>query len=275
MRRFFNVMVFMYYFAIKNHFMKTLGLMLTGSVTTLGLLSYFGAWQPGDRLVKALQSVVANPQPAAQADVQSLVIQQVRDASELTTALYSLQAVVPTRRDATLAGVVLGTTRLLYIAQGEVRAGVDLSQLSPQAIQIEGDRVQVQLPSPHILSQSIDVNRSRVYDYNRGFLNLGPDVAPELQSLAQQEALQQVVQAACRDGVLERASDRARLVVTQLLRGAGYTTITVTFPAVAPDACGLPPKDSSGQNHQKAGEREGVTGSPWLQTWGRKEPPHK
>lgn len=262
MRRFFNVMVFMYYFAIKNHFMKTLGLMLTGSVTTLGLLSYFGAWQPGDRLVKALQSVVANPQPAAQADVQSLVIQQVRDASELTTALYSLQAVVPTRRDATLAGVVLGTTRLLYIAQGEVRAGVDLSQLSPQAIQIEGDRVQVQLPSPRILSQSIDVNRSRVYDYNRGFLNLGPDVAPELQSLAQQEALQQVVQAACRDGVLERASDRARLVVTQLLRGAGYTTITVTFPAVAPDACGLPPKDSSGQNHQKAGEREGVTGSP-------------
>lgn len=228
--------------------MKTLGLMLTGSVTTLGVLSYFGAWQPGDRLVKALQSVVANPQPVAQVDVQSLVIQQVRDASELTTAVYSPQAVVPTRRDATLAGVVLGTTRLLYIAQGEVRAGVDLSQLSPQAIQIKGDQVQLQLPPPRILSRSIDVNRSRVYDYNRGFLNLGPDVAPELQSLAQQEALQQVVQAACRDGVLERASDRARLVVTQLLRSAGYTTITVTVPAVAADACGLPPEAISGQN---------------------------
>ncbi len=223
--------------------------MVVGSVTTLGLLIYLGGWRPGDRLFKVLQSLVANPQPAAQADVQSLVIQQVRDASDLTTAIYSLQAVVPTRQDSTVAGVVLGTTRLLYIAQGEVRAGVDLSQLSPQAIQVKGDRVQVQLPPPRILSRSIDVNRSRVYDYNRGFLNLGPDVAPALQSLAQQEGLEQVVQAACRDGVLQRARDRARLVVTQLLRSAGYTTITVTVPAVDSQACGLPPKAVSDQNY--------------------------
>jgi hypothetical protein len=94
-------------------------------------------------------------------------------------------------------------------------------------VQVEGDRMQIQLPPPQLLDRKIDVSRSNVYDYNRGTFGLGPDVAPELQALAQQQALTKIVEAACTDGVLEKANDRAKLVVTQLITTAGYQNVTV------------------------------------------------
>jgi len=103
----------------------------------------------------------------------------------------------------------------------------------------------VQLPPPQILDSKIDVNRSRVYDYDRGFLNLGPDVAPQLQTLAQRETLQKIVTNACDSGILNEASDRAQSVLTQLLSTAGFRQIEIT-PSLAtkcapPD---LPPSKS-------------------------------
>ena len=68
-------------------------------------------------------------------------------------------------------------------------------------------------------------------------MGLGPDVAPVLQTLAQQEALKKIVEAACTDGVLEKANDRAKLVVTQLLTTAGYQHVTVATQPPLPGNC--------------------------------------
>jgi hypothetical protein len=220
-----------------RRWMKSLPLMLTGGVVVVSMLVGFEVSKTGDRFFKGLSDFFANRQPEPKVDIQSIIIQQVRNASELTTAVFTMQAVVPTSQDATMNGLVIGTTRLLYIAQGEVQAGVDLSQLSPQNVQVNDDSIRIQLPPPRILNSKIDVNRSSVYDYNRGFLNLGPDVAPNLQSLAQQEALKKVVQTACTSGVLQQASDRANLVVTQLLNSAGYQTVIVESQPVSQEQC--------------------------------------
>jgi hypothetical protein len=56
-------------------------------------------------------------------------------------------------------------------------------------VQVTNNTIQLRLPPPRILDSKIDVNRSSVYDYNRGFLGLGPDVGPQLQTLAQRETL--------------------------------------------------------------------------------------
>ncbi|MDX2231814.1 MAG: DUF4230 domain-containing protein [Leptolyngbyaceae cyanobacterium bins.349] len=208
--------------------------MASGGAIAATLLFGFNNFQLSDRLFNTFNRLVM-PQPSApKVDVRSLVLQQVREASELTTAAFTMQAVVPTEQDATLGGFVVGKTKLLYIAHGEIKAGVDLSQITPQNVQVMGDRIQIQLPPPQILDKKIDVNHSQVYDYNRGMLGLGPDVGPELQVLAQQAALQKITAAACEEGILQKASDRAKLVVTQLLTTAGYPTVTVTAqPAAA------------------------------------------
>ena len=202
---------------------------LFGSLS-FGLIS---TWRTGSSLMSRLTA----PQPPAQVDVRTVLVQQVRGASELTTAVFAMESVVPASRDRTLAGYTVGTTTLLYMAYGEVRAGVDLSDMTPQNIQVDGDQITVTLPPPQILDSKIDVARSSVYDYDRGFLGLGPDVAPELQQLAQTETLAKIVDAACRENLLDEANVRAELVVTQLLSTAGYGNVTVKSQAADPAAC--------------------------------------
>ncbi|WP_448600488.1 DUF4230 domain-containing protein [Thermoleptolyngbya sp.] len=216
--------------------LHSLSLLLSGGVMAAGLAVGVGLWQGGDRFLAQLREFFTVQQPTPQVDVQSIVVQQVRTMSELTTAVFAMQAVVPTRRDRTFGGYTIGQTTLLYIAYGEVRAGVDLSQISPTDVQVTGQTVSLRLPPPRILDSKIDVNRSQVYDYDRGFLGLGPDVAPELQQLAQRQTLQEIVTAACNQGILQTASDRAQVAITQLLSTAGYQ-VTVEPQPPAPDAC--------------------------------------
>jgi Protein of unknown function (DUF4230) len=221
-----------------GNFLKTLSMLTTGGTIAIGLLIAAGMWQTGNQFLGKLSALFNAPQPEAQVDVRSMVVQQIRNASELTTAIFTMETVVPASRDRTVGGYVIGKTTLLYIAYGEVRAGVDLSELKPEDVQVNGDTTVLRLPPPRILDSKIDVGRSKVYDYDRGFLGLGPDAAPELQDLAQRQTLDKIVASACANGILQSASDRAQLTVSQLLTTAGYTKLVVENQPSA--ACALP-----------------------------------
>lgn len=212
-----------------------------GGAVLMGIVVGVGYWRAGDRFLEGAR-IMLTPAPAEpQVDVRSVVVTQLRGASELTTAIFAMEAVVPTKSDRTLAGYVIGSTNLLYIAYGEVRAGVDLSQISATDIQVTGESaIQVTLPPAQILDSKLDLTKSNVYDYSRGFLGLGPDAAPELQERAQQEALAKIEEAACSEGLLAEANRRAELTVGQLLATAGFATVTVTTQPPPNSACAAP-----------------------------------
>ena len=216
---------------------RNLMLMTTGASILIALVLGIGMLRSGARFFEGIIAIFNAPQPKPEVDVRSLVVRQIRGASELTTAVFTMEAVVPTRQDRNLGGYKVGTTTLLYIAYGQVRAGVDLEELGSDDVQVVNDTIQLQLPPPRLLDSKIDVNRSSVYDYDRGFLGLGPDVAPQLQTLAQQETLKKIVSAACKEGVLEQANDRAQLAVTQLLNTAGYKDVEVKKRSPLPGTC--------------------------------------
>jgi hypothetical protein len=217
--------------------MKNLSIIVTGGVVVVSVVALAGAWRSGSRVFDRIYEAFTAPQPEPQVEMKPMLVQQLRGISELTTAVFAMQTVVPASRDRTLGGYVIGRTTLLYIAYGEVRAGVDLSSIQPSDIQVNGDTVSVRLPPPQILDSKIDVNRSKVYDYDRGFLGLGPDAAPELQDLAAQTTLQHIVESACDQGVLETASTQARETVGQLLKTAGYVTSIIEVQPPAPETC--------------------------------------
>jgi hypothetical protein len=208
-----------------------------GSLTLATGLVVLDAMKAGDRLLDGLRQMVTISQSEPEVDIRSVVVQQIRGASELTTAVFAMETVVPASRDRTFGGYVIGKTTLLYIAYGEVRAGVDLSDLSSEDVQITGETITLQLPSPQILDSKIDVTRSKVYDYDRGFFGLGPDVAPQLQEFAQRETLERLVETACSQGILQEANQRAELAVSQLLTTAGYTNVVVENQPPALDTC--------------------------------------
>jgi hypothetical protein len=213
--------------------------MMSGGMLLVAFLLGWGSGQWSDRLLGFLGPLFNVAPSTPKVNVQSLILQQVRDASELTTASFTMQAVIPAEQDATFNGLTLGKTKLLYIAYGEVQAGVNLSQLTTDHVQVTGDSIQVQLPAAQILDKKIDVNRSQVYDYDRGFLGLGPDSGPQLQALAQQEALRKITAAACEQGLLQRASDRAQLVVTQLLNTTGYKNVSINIQPASTQECAI------------------------------------
>ncbi len=221
---------------------------MSGGLVILGMILGIGLWRSGEEFVQGVRDLFVPPPPEDVIDVPTVVVQQVRGASELTTAVFTMETVVPTSSIRTWGQYELGRTTLIYVAYGEVRAGVDLAQLTPTDVRVEEGILRVSLPPPQLLDGKIDVGRSRVYDYDRGFLGLGPDRAPELQSQAQTAALTHVVEVACREGILQEASDRAELTVAQLLQPLGmeqtFTQIEVisrpatdcALPATTPEA---------------------------------------
>ncbi|MEB3226899.1 MAG: DUF4230 domain-containing protein [Synechocystis sp.] len=172
---------------------------------------------------------------APQTDWATVVVQQIRGVSELTTTIFAMETVVPTSQARQWGNVVLGRTELLYIGYGEVRAGINLRDITTAAVQQTGDRLTVTLPPPQILDKKIDVGRSRIYDYDRGFLNLGPDTAPQLQAFAQRETLKKIVAAACDQGILAQANNQAETALKGLLDATG--SLDIVIKTTSPSHC--------------------------------------
>jgi uncharacterized membrane protein YphA (DoxX/SURF4 family) len=210
---------------------------LSGGMLILGIIVGIGLWRSGEQFVDGIKMALTPQPPEEQVDVRTVVVQQVQGASELTTAVFAMEAVVPATSTRTIANYEVGTTTLIYVAYGEVRAGVDLGEITPGDVRVSGETLRIMLPPPRILDSKLDVGRSDVYDYNRGFLGLGPDRAPELQDQAQESALQKVTVAACEQGILQEASDRAELVVAQLLQNTGFDAVEIESRAPVENGC--------------------------------------
>ena len=212
-------------------------LMVTGGIILLGLVAMIGIWRTGDRFVQGLDTMFNPPTPTPQIDIRSVVVKQIRNVSELTTSVFAMETVTEASQSKELLGFEVGQTRLLYIGYGEVRAGIDLSEIEVEDIEVMSDTIRIRIPPPRLLDNKIDVNRSRVYDYQEGFL--GPN-APQLQSLAEQEALDKIILAACENGILDEANQKAQLAITQLLSVTGFNDIDVEPQSPAPNECPAP-----------------------------------
>ena len=184
----------------------------------------------GDRYINNLLDIF-RPQPIESKVADSaLLLQKIQNLQELTTTVYQMETVVPTSADRTFGkNWTVATTRLLYLARGEVKAGIDLNQLTTEDIQISQNKIAIAIPSAKILDSKVDVDSSAVYHYDRGFLNLGPDVAPDLQTLAQQKTLTKIVATACNDGILDRANQQAKVAIASLITATNDKEIEITI----------------------------------------------
>ena len=210
-----------------------------GTINITILLLLFGIWRTGDRALNFIGNIFT-PQPIVhKVENATAIAQRIQELQELTSTVQTIETIVPTSAERKLGDFPVATTRLLYIARGEIRAGVNLSKLTSKNIKISSNSIEINLPAAEILDSKIDVKNSRVYDYNRGFLNLGPNVAPELQSLAQRKTLTDIEETACKEGILNTANQRAQETITQLVVSTnGYQTVKIN--TTIPSSCGTP-----------------------------------
>lgn len=177
-----------------------------------------GAWL-GIQLTHRLR-----PATGPQKENTVAVVQQIQSLSDLVTVKYVIEKVeiVNSPPGTTLGMFVQGENRIMLLAHGIVKAGIDLGSLKPEDVAIIGKKIILHLPPPQITDAYLDENQTKVIDWQRGFLR---DYDKSLETTARQDAVQDIRRAARAAGILKDADKRARRELAVFLNQAGFDPV--------------------------------------------------
>jgi hypothetical protein len=145
------------------------------------------------------------------------VVEQVQALSDLVTVKYVLEKVV------ILEDVKwYGENRVLLLAHGVVKAGIDLKRIKAEDVTISGKTISLRLPPPQITDAYLDDKQSQVIDHTTGLLRV---FDKNLEQTARQNAVDDIRRAARTDGILDEADKRARLEISLFLHNVGFERI--------------------------------------------------
>ena len=154
-----------------------------------------------------------------------VVIQQVRGLSELVTVQYVIEKVVILEDIKYIA--VLGESRVLMVAHGIVKAGINLENLKPEQVKISGTCIELTLPPARITDAYLDEHQTRVVERTTGLLRV---FDKDLEQTARQQAVDDIRRAARTAGIQKEADKRARLQLEVLFRQMGFTEVEFKTP---------------------------------------------
>ena len=153
------------------------------------------------------------------------IVREINRLNNLETASYSLQKVVTAERNQDVLWGALGES-LVFVAVGDVIAGIDLSEVQIEDLQIvDPETVMVHLPDAQVLHYSLDNEQSYVADRDKG---LFAQVDPRLETQVRQEAEQAILQEALNAGILQEANETARDNMESFLNKLGFTNVIFT-----------------------------------------------
>ena len=155
----------------------------------------------------------------------STVIQQVQTVSELVTVKYVLERVVILEDIKWIAG--LGESRVLLLAHGTVKGGIDLSKIQEGDLRISGKRITIKLPPAQIMEAYLDEKQTRVIERTTGLLRT---FDKDLEQTARQNAVDDIRRAARTGGILKEADVRARAQLTSLFKQMGFESVEFAPP---------------------------------------------
>lgn len=162
-------------------------------------------------------------------DRRADVIVQMQAMARLETMIFTVEKVIEAEKSGNAITDVFFGDKILLIAHGEVVAGVDLGKLDGSRVTVGDDNsISVALPPSEVFMARLDNDKTRVYDRDRGLLSRGD---ARLETKARQAAEASILNAACEQGILERAANEARTQVESLLRLLEFSRVTVTAPA--------------------------------------------
>ena len=207
------------------------GLIVLGVTILSGFL--FVGW------VKDLIPGLGNPFGTETVDRSGpAVLKSIENLRDFRAASGHFEVIVDVEKDARFVPSKIKGERVLFVAVGSVDAGVDFTGIEEGAVEVSDDRksVSLELPPATFREPELDLERSYVYDRDRGAIDriqslFGDDtgVEQELYPLAEDK-----LAAAARDGsgLLARAEQNTRLMLVGLLRSLGFTRVEVRFSEV-------------------------------------------
>lgn len=201
-------------------------LIFAGMLVAAGSMLFQGtkqAIQPVEEASSYLSTQVADvlhPTPTVIPDPVT-VLREVRSLARLETVQFTLEKVITSEVGQGALRFLFGD-KLLFVAHGEVIAGIDLEKLGPDQMWVEDGVLMVRLPEAEIFVVRIDNELSYVYDRETGILRRG-DIT--LESLARKAAEDEIEKAALAGGILDTAQKNAESYLYRLLTRLGYQEV--------------------------------------------------
>ncbi len=156
-----------------------------------------------------------------------VILQQVQTLSQLVTVKWVMEKVVICDDPKTLSFLPLGESRVLLVAHGIVKAGIDMGEIKEGDIQISKSKIILKLPPARVFDTYLDDKLTQVIDYKQGLLRR---FNKDLEQNARAQAVLDINRAAREGGILKDADERARTQLTNLFRQLGYDRVEFRSP---------------------------------------------
>jgi hypothetical protein len=150
----------------------------------------------------------APPSPPPKILNTATLIQHIQSLAELVTVKYVLEKVV-VLEDARW----YGDNRVLLIAHGVVKAGIDLRRIEPSDLNLENNIVQITLPPVTITDVYLDEQKTRVLEHSTGLLRA---FNKNLEAEARRQAVDELGRAAQMGGIYQDAQLQAQQQLASL-----------------------------------------------------------
>lgn len=183
------------------------------------------------------------------------VVTQIQQLNRLQTVAFNVDTIITSERAGSWIKLWQDEQKALFIAKGRVQAGIDLSALTPEMVQvvqpaeqlsaddqsIDADapisimpQINITIPPSEIFAVYLD--DIEIYDWQTGvfgIMQVDPTILAQAQSMAKKEVLER----ACRGDVMTIALQNAQ---TQLQQLFSLTGATVTVTTQGAGACQIP-----------------------------------
>lgn len=179
---------------------------------------------PAAPLIALVKQITVQATPVILPD-RVTIVREVNALARLETASFTGEKIVTSERNQDFLWGILGET-LIFIAVGEVIAGVDLAQMAPEDIQVvDPTTVMVHLPEAEVFVATLDNDLSYVADRDTGLLTTAD---AQLETQVRQEGEKAILEAALEYGIMEQADTNAKTYMENFLKGLGFETVIFT-----------------------------------------------
>lgn len=212
-------------------------------------LTFFHAALVVVLLIAAVLFVKALYDRKSEADVHAVtrdgIITDIQKLSRLQSVAFSVDTVITASKEGSWQKLWQDEQKGLFVAHGRVLAGVDLSKISSEMVQVaqrtdsQGDpvtHVTVSVPPSEVFAVYLD--DIEVYDWQTGLFGV-VDNDPKILSEAQLSAKNEVLKKACQGDVMTMAANNAAEQIKGLFVLTGATVDVVSQGA---GACQAPSK---------------------------------
>ncbi|HEX4265428.1 MAG TPA: DUF4230 domain-containing protein [Verrucomicrobiae bacterium] len=153
-----------------------------------------------------------------------ILLQQVQTLSDLVTVKYVVEKVEVWNDPPSglISQFVAGDNRILLLAHGVVKAGVDVGKLKPADLRIDGKTIWINLPPAHITDAYLDDKETKVVERTTGFMR---SFDKDLEQNIRRTAVEDMRQSASRSGILRDADERTRTQLASFFTLMGFERV--------------------------------------------------